>query len=66
MPILLIFLAIHIFLAFLLFLFFSGMAGVQQGEAKKALEVLQKPAVPVDLQVYLKLHDLKYGLFSQT
>jgi hypothetical protein len=24
---------------------------IQQGEAKKALEVLQKPSVPVDLQV---------------
>jgi hypothetical protein len=30
---------------------------IQQGEAKKALEVLQKPSVPVDLQVKFSLRD---------
>jgi hypothetical protein len=42
---------------FLFFLFFFSFL-IQQGEAKKALEVLQKPSVPVDLQVKFSLRDL--------
>lgn len=43
----------------------GGWSLIQQGEAKRALEVLQKPAVPIDLQVHVKVLDLYYGQFSQ-
>ncbi|TQD78889.1 hypothetical protein C1H46_035547 [Malus baccata] len=38
---------------------------IQQGEAKKALEVLQKPTVPIDLQVWVMFSGLVFENFPE-